>query len=152
MKNIIFKGIEDQLQFILHCNDAFDRYLNPDSSKYNKYKFILRIGFHYIFAANDGTEPDITRMQFHSKKEIEFQDISALLIYVIKMCLSSNYEYVDIDIPEDTHLILGKVYTTQKYDIDGEENVIIQKLKTPTTMRDVVLHFYTVFRIIPMCK
>ena len=152
MKNLIFKDIEDQLQFILRCNDAFDKYLNQDSPKYNKFKFTLRIGSYYIFVANDGTEPDITRMQFHFKKEIEFQDISSLLIYVIKMCLSSNYEYVDIDIPEDTHLILGKVYTTQKYDINGEDNVIIQRLKTPTTMRDVVLHFYTVFRIIPMCK
>lgn len=152
MKNLIFKDIEDQLQFILRCNDAFDKYLNQDSPKYNKFKFTLRIGSYYIFAANDGTEPDVTKMQHHSIKEIEFQDISALLIYVIKMCLSSKYDYVNIDIPEDMHLILGKVYTTQKYDINGEDNVIIQRLKTPTTMRDVVLHFYTVFRIIPMCK
>ena len=72
MKNLIFKDIEDQLQFILRCNDAFDKYLNQDSPKYNKFKFTLRIGSYYIFAANDGTEPDITRMQFHSIKEIEF--------------------------------------------------------------------------------
>ena len=152
MENLIFTGIEDQLQFILRCNDAFDKYLNQDSPKYNKFKFTLRIGSYYIFAANDGTEPDVTKMQHHSIKEIEFQDIGALLIYVIKMCLSSKYDYVDIDIPEDTHLILGKVYTTQKYDINGEENTIVQRLKIPTTMRNVVLHFHTVFRIIPMCK